>query len=101
MLDGPRSVPKLPNQWIDFWWFKAPARALVFFVFNCRLVQIEFGTTEITARGPGQRPAPARRGNLVEIERARNLGVVCVLCDVLSRCLKTFDTLWDGFGGGG
>jgi len=100
MLDVPRSVPPLPNQWIDFWRVQASARALVFFVLNCRLVQIGFGTTGINARGPGQRPAPARRGNLVEIERARNLGVVCVLCDVLSRCLKTFGTLWDGFGGG-
>ena len=53
MLDGPRSVPKLPNQWIDFWWFKAPARALVFFVFNCRLVQIGFGTPGITQRSSG------------------------------------------------
>jgi hypothetical protein len=35
------------------------------------------------------------------MERARNLGVLGVLGDVLSRYRKTFDTLWDGFGGGG
>ena len=74
-----------------------------FFVFNCRLVQFGFETTGIAARLSRWLPAPAVLAKLVEMERARSLGSVCifcVLCDVLSRCLKTFDTLWDGFGGG-
>jgi hypothetical protein len=49
MLDGPRSVPTLPNQWMDFWRVKASARAL-----DCMRPQPSPGSNRI--RNPGNHP---------------------------------------------